>query len=204
MNVAFLAGNLPPGPLSLRLLCETESKMVPMLMGLAESQAAVIVKEKVALRVPETPPMAAYVARPSAPGRHPGLIVFQEAYGVNSHIRNLTERFAAQGYVAIAPELFHRTAPAGFEGDYNDFPMPHYRAVTNEAGEADIRAVYDWLSSSPKVRADQISSVGFCMGGRISFLANSYRRFERARQDVRECRILAGGPRFLLRRAWRV
>jgi carboxymethylenebutenolidase len=119
--------------------------------------------------------MAAYVARPSAPGRHPGLMVFQEAFGVNSHIRNVTERFAGQGYVAIAPELFHRTAPAGFEGDYQDFPsvMPHYQALTNEAAEADIRAVYDWLTSSPNVRADQISSVGFCMGGRISFLANT-------------------------------
>jgi carboxymethylenebutenolidase len=119
--------------------------------------------------------MGAYVARPSAPGRHPGLMVFQEAFGVNSHIRNVTERLAAQGYVAIAPELFHRTAPAGFEGDYRDFPsvMPHYQALTNEAGEADIRAVYDWLSSSPNVRADQISSLGFCMGGRVSFLANS-------------------------------
>jgi carboxymethylenebutenolidase len=119
--------------------------------------------------------MAAYVARPSAPGRHPGLIVFQEAFGVNSHIRNVTERFAAQGYAAIAPELFHRTAPAGFEGDYKDFPalMPHYQAVTNEAAQADIRAVYDWLSFSPNLKADQISSVGFCMGGKISFLANS-------------------------------
>jgi len=119
--------------------------------------------------------MAAYVARPSAPGRHPGLIVFQEAFGVNSHIRDVTERLAAEGYVAIAPELFHRTAAAGFAGDYNDFPslMPHYQAVTNEAAEVDVRAVYAWLSSSPNVRADHISSVGFCMGGRISFLANS-------------------------------
>jgi carboxymethylenebutenolidase len=119
--------------------------------------------------------MAAYVARPAAPGRHPGLIVFQEAFGVNSHIRNVTERFAARGYAAIAPELFHRTAPAGFEGDYKDFPslMPHYQAVTNEAAQADIRAVYDWLSSSPNLEADQISSVGFCLGGKISFLANS-------------------------------
>ena len=119
--------------------------------------------------------MAAHVARPSAPGRHAGLIVFQEAFGVNSHIRNVTERFAAQGYVAIAPELFHRTAPAGFEGNYKDFPsvMAHYQAVTDEAAEADIRAAYDWLSSSPNLKSDQISSVGFCMGGRISFLANS-------------------------------
>jgi len=119
--------------------------------------------------------MAAYGARPSAAGRHPGLIVFQEAFGVNSHIRNVTERFAAQGYVAMAPELFHRTAPAGFEADYKDFPslMPHYQAVTDEAAQADIRAVYDWLSSSPNVKADQISSVGFCLGGKISYLANS-------------------------------
>src|SRR5215831_9527098 len=152
MNVAFLAGNLPPGPLSLRLLCETECTTVPMLMASGESEAGEIVKERVELTVPGSPPMAAYVARPSAPGRHPGLIVFQEAFGVNSHIRSVTERFAAQGYVAVAPELFHRTAPAGFEGDYNDFPfvMPHYRAVTNEAGEADVRAVYEWLGSQPE------------------------------------------------------
>ena len=42
--------------------------------------------------------------------RYPGLLVFQEAFGVNAHIRDVTRRFAAQGFVAIAPELFHRTA----------------------------------------------------------------------------------------------
>jgi len=86
-----------------------------------------------------------------------------------------TERFAAQGYVAIAPELFHRTAPKGFEGDYNNFPSvkPHYQAVTSEAAEADIRSTYEWLHSSSLVQADRISCVGFCMGGRIAFLANA-------------------------------
>ena len=80
------------------------------------------------------------MARPASGGPHPGLMVFQEAFGVNGHIRNVTERFAAQGYVAVAPELFHRTAPPGFEGNYNDFcsVMPHYQAVTNEAAEADV------------------------------------------------------------------
>jgi carboxymethylenebutenolidase len=120
-------------------------------------------------------PMAAYVAWPASGGPHPGLLVFQEAFGVNSHIRNVTDRFAAQGYVAIAPELFHRTAPAGFEGNYKDFPsiMPHYQALTNENAEADVRSTYEWLRSNPEVKADQISCVGFCMGGRVSFLANS-------------------------------
>jgi carboxymethylenebutenolidase len=134
-----------------------------------------IVKQKIQLKVAESTPMSAYVARPASGDPHPGLMVFQEAFGVNSHIRKVTERFAEEGYVAIAPELFHRTAPAGFEGDYKDFPavMPHYQAVTNEAAEADVRATFEWLRSHSQVQADQISCVGFCMGGRVSFLANS-------------------------------
>ena len=131
-----------------------------------------ISSETVDLAVEGSSRMAAYVARPNASGRHPGLMVFQEAYGVNHHIRDVTERFAAQGYVAIAPELFHRTAPKGFAGDYNNFPSvkPHYLAVTSEAAEADIRSTYEWLHSSSLVQADRISCVGFCMGGRTTLL----------------------------------
>jgi carboxymethylenebutenolidase len=134
-----------------------------------------IVKEKVELAVGDGTSMAAYVAFPQQPGPHPGILVFQEAFGVNHHIRNLSERFAAEGYVAIAPELFHRTAPPGFEGSYTDFPavIPHYQAVTTETAEPDIRAAYDWLRSNAQVKPNEISSVGFCMGGRVSFLANS-------------------------------
>ena len=134
-----------------------------------------ITRENVELSVAGTPPMRAYVARPSTPGPHPGLMVFQEAFGVNGHIRNVTDRFAAQGYVAVAPELFHRTAPAGYAGDYKNFPSarPHLDAVTNDAAEADIRATYGWLQSSSHLIADQISCIGFCMGGKIAFLANA-------------------------------
>jgi carboxymethylenebutenolidase len=134
-----------------------------------------IVKEQIELKVADRTTMQAYVARPASGGLHPGLMVFQEAFGVNSHIRNVTERFAEQGYVAVAPELFHRTVPPGYEGSYSDFPsvMPHYQAVTNEAAEADVRATYDWLRSNSQVKGDAISCVGFCMGGRVSYLANS-------------------------------
>ena len=68
-----------------------------------------------------------------------GLI--QEAFGVNAHIRHVVERFAAQGYVAIAPELFHRTAPAGFTCAYNDFPsvMPHMTAVNGAVSYTHLR-----------------------------------------------------------------
>jgi len=134
-----------------------------------------IVKEKAELAVADGTRMAAYVARPESGGPHPGLLMFQEAFGVNGHIRNVCDRFAGEGYVAIAPELFHRTAPPGFEGSYTDFPavMPHYQAVTTETAELDVRAAYAWLRSNPQVKANEISSVGFCMGGRVSFIANS-------------------------------
>jgi carboxymethylenebutenolidase len=134
-----------------------------------------IVRERVALAVADGTRMPAYVSRPEQGGPHPGLLVFQEAFGVNGHIRNVCDRFAAEGYVAIAPELFHRTAPPGFEGSYTDFPavMPHARAVTSETAELDVRSAYDLLRSNTEVKPDEISSVGFCMGGRVSFLANS-------------------------------
>ena len=131
-------------------------------------------KEKVELAVADGTRMAAYGARPENGGPHPGLLVFQEAFGVNGHIRTVCDRFAAEGYVVIAPELFHRTAP-GFEGSYTDFPavMPHLKAVTTETAEMDVRAAYERLRSNAQVKANEISSVGFCMGGRVSFLANS-------------------------------
>ena len=138
------------------------------------SQAA-IVKEKSELGVADGTRMAAYVARPEQGGPHPGILLFQEAFGVNRHIRNVSERLAAEGYVALAPELFHRTAPPGFEGSYTDFAavMPHYHAVTAETAEMDIRSGHEWLRSNAQVNPNEISSVGFCMGGRVSFLANS-------------------------------
>src|SRR5512135_2809806 len=84
----------------------------------------------VELSVTDGTTMSAYVARPAGGGRHPGLLVFQEAFGVNAHIRDVTERFAREGYLAISPELFHRTAP-GLEAGYTNFAevMPHMQAL---------------------------------------------------------------------------
>jgi carboxymethylenebutenolidase len=133
-----------------------------------------LARENLKLKVGDGSEMGAYTARPRDGKRLPGIMVLQEAFGVNSHIRDVTERLAGEGYVAIAPELFHRTAP-GFEGDYSDFPavMPHLRAVTAETAEADLRAALGWLQGAPFVERERIYSVGFCMGGRVSYLANA-------------------------------
>jgi carboxymethylenebutenolidase len=133
-----------------------------------------ITTETVSLKVSDGTVMNAYVTEPSGDAQHPGLLVFQEAFGVNAHIRDVSERLAREGYVTIAPELYHRTAP-GFEGKYDDFEgvMPHMRALTEKGMIEDIRAAYGWLSGSERVTQDKIASIGFCMGGRTSFLASA-------------------------------
>lgn len=130
---------------------------------------------KTLLKVSDGTSMQAYTATPDGSGKFPAVIVFQEAFGVNSHIRNITDRLAKEGYVAIAPELFHRTAPVGFEGSYTDFAAlaPHFQGLSTDGLLADAKACYDWLKQQPNVNHNKIGAVGFCLGGRVTFIANS-------------------------------
>jgi len=130
--------------------------------------------EWITLNVADGTTMRAYVARPQDSAPHTGLLVFHEAFGVNTHIRDVTERFAREGYIAIAPELFHRTAP-GFEGAYNNFEAArsHVRALTNQNLESDVRASHQSLRADLGTQGQQIACVGFCMGGRVTFLTNA-------------------------------
>jgi carboxymethylenebutenolidase len=136
--------------------------------------ASPIETSKIALPVSDGTSMPAYVARPSADQRTPGVIVFQEIFGVNPHIRDVTERFARAGYTAIAPALFHRTDPT-FEIGYTDFSIarPHISALTDKTLAADAAAAFAWLHAKDGGNVAKIGAVGYCMGGRIAFLANA-------------------------------
>jgi carboxymethylenebutenolidase len=127
------------------------------------------------LSVADGTTLHAYVARPAAAGPAPALILCQEAFGVNPHIRSVADRLAQAGYVVVAPELFHRTAAPGLEVGYTDFAtvLPHFQAVTHEGLGQDVRAAYDWLHSQPDVQPERIGAIGFCLGGRVAFLANA-------------------------------
>jgi carboxymethylenebutenolidase len=118
--------------------------------------------------------MNAYVSYPAGDGQHPGILVLQEAMGVNSQLRGVVDRYAALGFVAIAPDLFHRVSPG-----YNastlemDVVMPLIKALTTDGMLADVRAAHAWLVSQPNVDAQKTAAMGFCMGGRATYLANS-------------------------------
>ncbi|MFI5349074.1 MAG: dienelactone hydrolase family protein, partial [Elusimicrobiota bacterium] len=86
----------------------------------------------------------------------------------------VADRFAREGFAALAPELFHRPA-AGFDGNYEDFAsgMPHYQAMTTEGLIADLTAAHAWLSERGGVAHGDVAAIGFCLGGRAAFLADA-------------------------------
>ena len=122
------------------------------------------------LAVEDGSKMRAWSCSPANGKPKAGLMVFQEAFGVNAHIRDVTERFARLGYAAAAPELYHRTA-AGLEGSYDDFAAmgPAFNAINTAGLEQDVRATFEFL----RRQASEVACVGYCMGGRVSFIANT-------------------------------
>lgn len=122
-----------------------------------------------------------FVARP-AQANGAAILVFQEAFGVNGHIRDVAQRFANHGFLAVAPELFHRTAPLGFESGYGDYEQirPHMAALTPGGIVEDAHAAFEFAVAQENVDRSRVACIGFCMGGRASYLANAELDFRAA------------------------
>ena len=115
-------------------------------------------------------PIRLYEAKP--PGQARGaLIVIQEAFGVNPHIEDVTRRAAAAGFHAVAPDFFHRSGP-GAVVEYGQFDqvMEYFQALGgDDAILTDVDAALEHLRAAG-FAATAIGAVGFCFGGRVSFL----------------------------------
>jgi carboxymethylenebutenolidase len=127
--------------------------------------------EFVKLKVSDGTEMRAYVSKPAGLNPAVGLLVFPEVFGVNHHMRAVTDRFAEHGYLSLCPEIFHRTAPPGFESPYDQYPAEHTQALTDAGLDADAKASFDWIQSQG---AKNIGAVGYCMGGRVAYSANAF------------------------------
>ena len=125
--------------------------------------------------------IAAYLATPKAQGTYPAIIVIQEIFGVNAHIRDLTERIARQGYVAIAPAMYQRLAP-GFETGYEPEDLAIGREYKNQTKAtellSDLEATIDYLYQLPQVKTTGVGTVGFCFGGHVVYLAATLARIK--------------------------
>lgn len=130
--------------------------------------------ETITIPVGDGTTMDAFVARPSGAEKHPALIVFQEIFGVNEHIRDIARRFAAEGYVAVAPDLFHRFAP-NYQGTYDDIPasIAMTTKLVPDGLVADFVGAAAAIGKHPNVDGSRIGAIGYCMGGGMAFACNA-------------------------------
>jgi carboxymethylenebutenolidase len=118
--------------------------------------------------------MRCHLATPSTAGPHGSVIVAHELFGVNADISGVLDQLAALGYVAVAPELYHRTAAAGaaFPRDESgrEVGFEHVRHVTRTTALADVAAVLEYLGLRDDANG-RTAMLGFSFGGHVAYLA---------------------------------
>jgi carboxymethylenebutenolidase len=129
-----------------------------------------------------------YLAMPSA-GKGPGVIVIQEIFGINPWIREVTNWYASQGYVALAPDLFWRMKPGVQLDPTIDAQLQegfgYYQKFNVDKGVEDIQAAIDTVRQMPEC-SGKVGNLGFCLGGLLSYLTA-------ARTDTNACSSYYGG-----------
>ncbi len=103
-----------------------------------------------------------YLALPDGSGPHPGVVVIHEAYGLNDNIRDITGRFAEQGYAALAVDLFSDRNRAVCMARYMAGMLA---GSVQRYGIADLKASLTHLAGLPEVDPQRIGAIGYCMGG---------------------------------------
>ena len=112
--------------------------------------------------------ISGYLARPLGGGPHPGVVVLHDVFGLVNHVKEVARKIADQGYVALAPDLHHREGP----GDPDDVAA----IVRAAGGDPDARTVGDVEGAVAHLRSldqctGEIGVIGFCSGGRQTYLA---------------------------------
>lgn len=118
--------------------------------------------------------IASYLAKPTGAGPYPCVLVLQEIFGVNTHIRETARRLAQAGFMALAPALFQRTAPGldiGYEAADITLGRSHKDQTTAPQLISDLKACLTYLKQQPEARKGPMGAIGFCFGGHVAFLA---------------------------------
>jgi carboxymethylenebutenolidase len=120
-------------------------------------------------------PMRMFVAAPQAPGKYPGIVCYSDIFQLTGPMLRAVSRLAGYGFVAAAPEIYHRIEPAGAAIPFDDAgrtrgmddaaktPVAHF--------DEDRRSALDYLARHPLVAPGQLGAMGFCIGGHLAFRA---------------------------------
>ena len=146
-----------------------------------------ITTSKLQLNTPDGK-METYEARPKDGGARPAIVVLMEAFGLNSHIKDVTERIAREGYVAIAPDLYHRESERVVPYSELQKAMGIMNRLQDPKVMGDVGAAISHLKSQNYVKAGSIGITGFCMGGRYTYLSAAHHN-----KDVKAAVCFYGG-----------
>src|SRR5215216_5198050 len=122
-----------------------------------------------------------YLAR-SVEGAGPGIVVIQEWWGLVPHIEQVCDRFAAEGFVALAPDLYH-----GEKATSPDQAGKLMMSMRMDEAAKDLAGAIDYVQQQPGVTGSKVGTVGFCMGGALSLFAASQN------PEVGACVVFYGG-----------
>ncbi len=117
--------------------------------------------------------MSTYASSPDGKAQG-GIVVVQEAFGVTSHIEEITRRLAGHGWYAIAPAFFHRQGAPVLAYDDLESVLPLMGQLSADGITVDLNAAFDYLESAG-FPSNQAGVVGFCMGGSVTFYAATLR-----------------------------
>ena len=109
----------------------------------------------------------AYLSRPAAAGRYPGVVVIMEAFGLNDHIKDVARRFAAQGYIAVAPDMYTREGAP--DPSNMDSVIQTMLSVPDTQAVADLDGAIVHIKRMPDSNG-KVGAIGFCSGGRYTLI----------------------------------
>ena len=110
--------------------------------------------------------MELYVSVPNGAGPFPGVVVIHHGFGVDQFIQDITDRLAGEGYAAVAPNLFHRMTESSLADG-----SPQWEHLSDPETVVDVNATVEFLRSHPAIIGERLGTTGFCLGGRIVWLA---------------------------------
>ena len=114
----------------------------------------------------------AYLSLPPA-GKGPGIVLFEEIFGVNRHIRAVADQYALDGFVVLAPDVFWRAGARlefGYEGEDRERAVANMKSLDPKKAAEDIKTTVAASRARPEV-AGKVAALGYCMGGRLAYIA---------------------------------
>ena len=137
-------------------------------------EIAMLIKEDTVDLATPTGLMRTYRFLPAAPGAYPGLLLFCEIYQITGPVQRMARILASQGYIVMAPEIYHEFEPLGTPFQYNQTDTDkgnRYKYEKNlSAYDSDARTALDYLHALPECTG-KLGSIGICLGGHLSFRA---------------------------------